>query len=693
MLMFKDLLIELLCEELPARFIPLLENSLQEQLLKWLAEQRITYGEFTLFSTPRRVAILVSNVADCQGESIELVRGPALKAAQQDGVWTKAGQAFAAKVGCTADDLIIKSYKERSYVYANVRQASKSTRELLTQGIPTILSSIHLAHVMHWGEEEQGFVRPVRGLIVLYGGEVVKTKWAGVTARRSTIGHRFLSTKEIVLEHPSHYCKQLKEQYVIPSATERRRIVLEQLAAAEKEHNFTIPCDEELLNEVVNLVEYPTVLMGSFEPEYLALPKDVLVTFMRAHQRYFHVEDNDGHLLPKFLFVSNGGCPERVVEGNECVLRARVRDAAFFYNEDKKVSITQRKQMLNQIVFQDGLGSLADKCKRLVKVCSAVGKHFGLTLEEQEYLLQAAESCKFARSTLLVGEFTELESKLSAVYAEHAGLHPLVAKIIFDHYCPETPTAQLPSTELGAILAVVDRCDTLAANFGIGYRPTGSLDPYALRRAGGALVRVLTNTNWTSKQIAFLMEQVLLTLEEAGLLQVDRQAVTAELYDFLALRFKKLLGSEDIPLDVAEAVLAAGIDFSSMALAKARILAEQKKEASFIRNCQAFVRVTNLAKESMVEGVVQEELLSLVFEKELYQQLCAAQVEFLAKQEELAAEEMYAALGRLAPFIEAFFDNVLVKVEEQVVQDNRLALLAEIAKLCHAYAEFKLLSF
>ncbi|MBA4542623.1 glycine--tRNA ligase subunit beta [Thermoactinomyces daqus] len=689
----RDLLVEIGCEEIPARFVGDAVRQLGQKLADWLNEQRISYETYHTYATPRRLAVHVHGVAERQADLYEEVKGPAERIAKTpDGSWSKAAEGFARKQGVAVDDLVFKEIKGENYVFAKVHHEGADTVRQLQEGLPEVLQALHFPKTMRW-QGRTRFIRPVRWLVCLFDDAVVPVEWAGLTAGRKTRGHRFLG-HEIEITHAAEYVNALKQQYVLVDATERRELILQQLRQLQEQRGWVIPVDPGLLEEVTYLVEYPTALYGTFNEEFLTLPKEVLITTMREHQRYFPVEDADGHLLPYFVTVRNGDDRylQTVVKGNEKVLRARLADARFFYEEDLKQPIGQAVAKLEQIVYQENLGSVGDRIRRMANLASAIGERLNLEQKELQQLSRAAQIAKFDLATQMVGEFPELEGFMGRTYARKAGEEEAVAEAIFEHHLPRFASDKLPQTKIGGILALADKLDAICSSFGIGIQPTGSQDPYGLRRKAAGIVQILLSPAYRSLSLDELLELSLEQLEQAGLLKQDRAGVKKDLTEFFSLRIKTVLQEEGIRYDVIDAVIASGISHPAEVLEKAGVLMDQLSRESFKQEVEGFTRVANLAakadgaelnKEALTEPA--EQALLRAFEE------AEALWERAAEQKDPAA--LYSALAHMVPEIHRFFDEIMVMVDDPAVRFNRLALLAGIMRLTRRFASFEYLVF
>ncbi|MBA4493165.1 glycine--tRNA ligase subunit beta [Paenactinomyces guangxiensis] len=690
----QDLLIEIGCEEIPARFVEGAVEQLGEKLSEWLTSRRISFDAYQTYATPRRLAVLVSSVAERQEDINEEVKGPAARIAQTpDAGWSKAAEGFARKQGVSVEQLQLKEFKGETYVFAQVHHPGEKTVNELSRGLSEVFQGLHFPKTMRWGSNRTRFIRPVRWLVCLFGAETIPVQWAGIQAGNLTRGHRFLGT-EIAISSPDQYVEQLREQYVIADIKERRDLVLSQLRQLEEKNNWQIPVDPALLKEVVHLVEYPTVLSGSFNEEFLSLPKAVLITTMKEHQRYFPVETKEGTLLPFFVTVRNGNDQELelVARGNEKVLRARLADARFFYEEDLKLSIETAVAKLDQIVYQEELGSMGDRVRRIQAIALKLGQQLQLNPQEMKLLERGARICKFDLSTQMVGEFPELEGWMGRDYARHAGEPDLVAEAVYQHHLPRSAGDELPQTTIGVLISLADKIDTIASSFGIGIQPTGSQDPYGLRRRAAGIVQILLQDKWSSVSLENLWQLALNQLEKAALLKVEKDEAERDLFRFFANRLKAVLQEENIRYDVIDAVLAAGINAPSFVLKKARVLMDQVDREMFKHEVEGFTRAANLAAKAGDVELYKPALIQPA-ERALVRALDEATSQLNTAQINEDPLGMYHAIARMVPQIHHFFDEVMVMVEDRQVRNNRLALLKEITRLVKQFAAFELIVF
>ncbi|MFD1412798.1 glycine--tRNA ligase subunit beta [Oceanobacillus jeddahense] len=683
--MAQDVLIEIGLEELPARFIDDAEAQMLDKTIKWLDDQRISYSSAVSFSTPRRLAVLIKEAADNQTSIEEEAKGPALKIAKDDqGNWTKAAEGFTRGQGKTTDDIYIKEVKGTSYIYVKKYIEGKTVQSLLPE-FKDIIESITFGKNMRWSNETLRYARPIRWLVALYGNEVIPFEIAHVKTSNFTYGHRFLSGK-LTIEEPKQYEQLLSDHYVIANAKKREAIIVEQLEALQEKNGFHIPVEKELLSEVKNLVEYPTAFVGSFAPSFLELPNEVLITSMAEHQRYFPVK-RDGELLPQFVGVRNGDAYEleTVIRGNEKVLRARLADAEFFFEEDKKLSIDFFQEKLTRVVFQEKLGTYAEKVNRVKKIAHHLAKELQLT--EIKEIVRAAEISKFDLMTNMVNEFTELQGVMGEKYATFFGETKEVSQAIREHYLPKQSHGELPATTVGAVLSIADKLDTIAGCISVGLIPSGSQDPYGLRRQAMGILRILKDQHW-DLTVESLIEYTLTVLQDSGL--VVNASAKDELQAFFASRAEYLMREEDIETDIIHAVVDNQLGIFHFAVDKAHVLSVKKADAQFKSSQEALVRVLNL--EDKVEDKnheISSSLFQTESEKALYnavESVKSSYIEYLEAQNSKAALNLLANLG---DDIHAFFDHNMIMDDNEEVRKNRLSMIHELSVLILKYADLR----
>ena len=671
--MTKNLLVELGLEELPAYVVTPSEKQLGEKMAAFLGENRLSYESIQTFSTPRRLAVRVLGLADQQTDLTEDFKGPSKKIAlDADGNFSKAAQGFVRGKGLTVDDIEFREVKGEEYVYVTKHEAGKSAKEVLA-GIPEVLASLTFPVSMHWANNSFEYIRPVHTLIVLLGDEALELDFLGIKSGRVSRGHRFLG-HEVEITNADSYEEDLRTVYVIADSKERENMIREQIKAIEAEQGVQVQIEEGLLNEVLNLVEYPTTFMGGFDTKYLDVPEDVLVTSMETHQRYFVVRDLDGRLKPNFISVRNGNAEhlENVVRGNEKVLVARLEDGEFFWREDQKLKIEDLVAKLANVTFHEKIGSLSEHMARAGVIAASLAEKAGLTAEEKAAVARAAEIYKFDLLTGMVGEFDELQGIMGEKYALLAGEDEAVATAIREHYLPDSADGALPE-----ILALADKLDTLLSFFSVGLIPSGSNDPYALRRATQGIVRILDAFGWHIPMDELIDSLYGLSFDS---LSYDNQA---EVIRFIKARVDKMMGST--PKDIKEAVLSGSNFVVADMLEAAEALSEAAKTDGYKAAVESLSRAFNLAEKADTSVAVDASLFENDQEKALAQ--AAESLELTG-----SASDKLAQLFVLSPVIDAFFDNTMVMADDVAVKNNRLALLSALVAKAKTVAAFNQLN-
>ncbi|GGG80772.1 glycine--tRNA ligase subunit beta [Edaphobacter dinghuensis] len=691
-----EFLFEIGLEEIPARMIASAEAELQQRVVAMLERERLVSAGVASksFATPRRLAVWVAEVAERQQDITEELVGPSVKVAFKDGVPTPAAEAFAKKAGVAVSSLKTVTTPKGEYIAASSTKQGLDAADVIVSELPKELAAIYWAKNMYWrpGRPER-FVRPVRWMAALLGAKPVKVSFGGYEAGSVTYGHRVLFGDEpIALKLPGEYEQTLEKSFVVADVAVRRHKIRKALDAVTRtvaEARWRE--DEDLVETVTQLTEWPSVIMGSFETEYLALPEEVLVTVMRDHQKYFAVEDKAGKLAPHFLAVLNTEADEAglavIRHGNERVLRARFNDARFFWEFDQRVSLADRVELLKNVTFQKDLGSYAAKTARVRKLASNLA---GLVLQRKCELNPVAldEAVSLAKTDLtseLVKEFTELQGIVGGLYARAQGLSAAAADAIYDQYKPVSMEDSVPRTVEGAVLAMADKADTIAGMFGLGMEPTGSKDPFALRRAANGIVKVLAETT---------VALPLTLTEVAAAACGQNEALTGKVRGFLAERLEFYLReARGQAYDVVKAVLAAGADDVRDAVARAEAVTAVRGSDDFAAVSAAFRRMKNIlaqaAEKSIAPGAhVEDALLAEASEKALAQRSS----ELAARVASLRAEKNYKAalesIATLRPQVDAFFDGVMVMVPEPEVRANRLALLTQVLGDFSGIADF-----
>ncbi|MDO3409178.1 glycine--tRNA ligase subunit beta [Saccharibacillus sp. CPCC 101409] len=692
--MAKDLLLEIGLEEVPARFLRAAMNQLREKTEKWLDASRLGYEQVEAYATPRRLAVLARGVAEKQSDVSEEVKGPSRKIAQDaNGEWTKAALGFARSQGVEASDFTFREVGGVEYIYATKSLNGQEASALLPEGLKNIISSLTFPKNMRWGAYDFKFVRPIRWMVSLFGGDVVPFEITDVTTGRVTRGHRFLGG-EASIAQAGDYVEALRAQHVLVDVEERQTLILNQIRELAEAKNWNIAIKDDLLEEVLFLVETPTALFGTFEESFLNIPQDVLITSMREHQRYFPVLDAEGKLLPFFVTVRNGDdrSLDFIAKGNEKVLRARLSDAKFFYEEDQKLQIKDALSKLENVVFHEELGSTGDKVRRIRQTADRIASLLGVNAETAQDIGRTADICKFDLVTQMVYEFPELQGVMGEDYARKAGEKEAVARAVFEHYQPRFAGESVPASIVGSVVSLADKTDAIVGFFGIGIVPTGSQDPYALRRQAAGIVQILLDHD-LDLTLDQLFELSLSVHEQAGNLKRSADEVRKDLESFFELRVKKLL-SETLRYDVVDAVIAAGAGDISAVVTRGKTLMNAVLHVEdFKTTVESFTRTGNLA--SKADGrEVKPELFEGEAERELYRawELLHGQRAARDYAEEegytTAAEAELTALSALKQPITTFFDRVMVMAEDEDVRANRLALLAALDRELKTFADF-----
>ena len=666
--MAKDLLFEIGAEEIPAGFMPNILGQLKQLAETKLNDAHLPFESIATYGTPRRLAIIVKGLADASAEISERHKGPSASIAYDaDGNATKAAIGFARGKGLDVADLVV----EDGYIYAETKTAGVPAKDIVTDMLPQLITGLNFPKSMHWGNLDAKFVRPVRWLVALLDEEVIPVEFATVKSGNVTRGHRFLGADEITIKNAASYVETLKENFVMVDQDARRELISKQLHDMAASKNAAIVWDDDLLEEINYLVEWPTALCGGFEESYLALPDAAIITPMKDHQRYFPLVGQDGKLLPMFLTVRNGSdhSIEVVQAGNERVLRARLDDAKFFFNEDRKKPLIDRQDGLTKIVFQEGLGNLADKTERLLKLGRVFGEECGLHEDAAVVLERATELAKTDLTTGMVTEFTELQGVMGKEYALLDGESPEVAEAIFEQYLPRFAGDVLPQTEAGKVLSIIDKVDNIVATFSRGLIPTGSQDPYALRRQTIGILNILLGSEWNiSLRPIFKASMELLNVA------ADKQEeLLNQVEEFFTLRLKNIFLDREVPHHVIDLLLSN----NELSVADAEglvnaLLANRIDEN--VELVQAYTRMYNLVKDVEYTGV-NSDLLKEDAEKALFEAASKASEASLAAWEAGDYAAVVAVPATLVPTINQFFEDVMVMDKDEAIKANRLQLV------------------
>ena len=666
--MAKDLLFEIGAEEIPAGFMPNILGQLKQLAETKLNDAHLPFESIATYGTPRRLALIVKGLADTSAEISERHKGPSASIAYDaDGNATKAAIGFARGKGLDVADLVV----EDGYIYAETKTAGVPVKDIVTDMLPQLITGLNFPKSMHWGNLDAKFVRPVRWLVALLDEEVIPVEFATVKSGNVTRGHRFLGADEIIIKNAASYVDTLKENFVMVDQDARRELISKQLHDMAASKNASIVWDDDLLEEINYLVEWPTALCGGFEESYLALPDAAIITPMKDHQRYFPLVGQDGKLLPMFLTVRNGSdhSIEVVQAGNERVLRARLDDAKFFFNEDRKKPLIDRQDGLTKIVFQEGLGNLADKTERLLKLGRVFGEECGLHEDAAVVLERATELAKTDLTTGMVTEFTELQGVMGKEYALLDGESPEVAEAIFEQYLPRFAGDVLPQTEAGKVLSIIDKVDNIVATFSRGLIPTGSQDPYALRRQTIGILNILLNSEWNISLRPIIVESMNLLNVPA-----DKQdELLGQVEEFITLRLKNIFLDREVPHHVIDLLLSN----NELSVADAEGLVKALLANRIDENVelvQAFTRMYNLVKDVTYTGV-DKSLLKEDAERALYEMATKASEASIDAWDKNDYDAVVAVPATLVPGINKFFEDVMVMDKDEAIKANRLQLV------------------
>jgi glycyl-tRNA synthetase beta chain len=679
----RDLLLEIGLEEMPARFVTNSMNQLSDKVQAWLMEKKISFENIKAFSSPRRLAVLVEGVNEAQEDINEEAKGPARKIAlTEDGEWSKAAIGFCRGQGASVEDIFFKEINGIEYVHVKKFIKGQETFALLPE-LQNIITAMTFPKNMRWADKELRFVRPIKWIIALFGQEIIPFQITNVETNNWTLGHRFLGGK-IEITEPKQYEEAMLGQYVIVNSEERKSAILSQLKRLEEENNWMIPIDEDLLEEVTNLVEYPTALFGRFEEEFLEIPEEVLITSMKEHQRYFPVKSSGGKLLPYFVTVRNGGHEhiDKVAKGNEKVLRARLSDAAFFYKEDQKTPIEASLSKLTSIVYHEEIGTLAEKVNRVRTLTNQIAEHLNFKSDDKSFADRAAEICKFDLVSNMVYEFPELQGFMGEKYALQKGENQAVAKAINEHYMPRNADDLTPASNAGAALSIAEKMDTIASCFAIGIIPSGSQDPYALRRQATGIVQTLLNKEWAIS-LEWIINASLQQIEEAGIAKKALKEIGKEIIAFFKLRIKHILQEKHVRYDLIEAVLGNAIGTLPALVKKAEVLEASKEDGGFKESIEALSRVLNIASKAEKIGETDKSLFENEFETLLYKKFMNVREQL---NKEISEDEKFELLVSMKPEIDQYFEHTMVMAENLEIRENRLKLMANLADIIKDFA-------
>ena len=686
----RTLAFEIGTEEIPAFDLAGAVKQLSTMVPSLLDDAAIPHGAVKIFSSPRRLIVIAEEIPEATEEKNEVFKGPSAKIAfDAEGNPTKAAQGFARGKGIDPSSLVV----EDGYVYARTHTPSVNVASLLSSVLNKIIHGLSWPRSQRWGVQSEYFTRPVRWIVALFGNEVIDFTFAGLVAGRTTYGHRFLAPGPFEVADADSLVDVVRSASVIPSEAEREQVIREGVAKAEAETGFTAVLHPKTLVEVINLAEYPTVLVGTFDEEFLKVPEEIIVDAMLVHQRYFPLYDKDGKLTNRFIVVSNGdpACAETIVDGNERVVRARLYDAKFFYDEDLKQPLESYVDHLGEVVFQEKLGTMLDKTNRIQRLADHLAEDAGLAGQDLSDVERAARLCKADLVTSAVVEFTSVQGVMGSYYAAASGETAQVAQAIEQHYRPRFAGDEAPDTVVGKIVAIADKLDTVCGLFAVGQGPTGSSDPFALRRSAIGIVAMLSGKDAVEVSLVAAIDAALASYAQQGI-EFDTDAVRRDVIEFFITRTKVMMRDAGNSIDAIDAVLSAGIQEPVELINRVSALEAARSEQPevFEDLATAYARANNLC-DSKLGTEVNEGLLSEV-EQALVRAVCQAESNVASALENNNYAAALSELAALRKPIDLFFENTMVMDEDQTLRENRLRLLNSFVAVFANVADFALLS-
>lgn len=686
----RTLAFEIGTEEIPAFDLAGAVKQLTTMVPSLLDDAAIPHGAVKIFSSPRRLIVIAEEIPEATEEKNEVFKGPSAKIAfDAEGNPTKAAQGFARGKGVDPSSLVV----EDGYVYARTHTPSVNVASLLSSVLNKIIHGLSWPRSQRWGVQSEYFTRPVRWIVALFGNEVIDFTFAGLVAGRTTYGHRFLAPGPFEVADADSLVDVVRSASVIPSEAEREQVIREGVAKAEAETGFTAVLHPKTLVEVINLAEYPTVLVGTFDEEFLKVPEEIIVDAMLVHQRYFPLYDKDGKLTNRFIVVSNGdpACAETIVDGNERVVRARLYDAKFFYDEDLKQPLESYVDHLGEVVFQEKLGTMLDKTNRIQRLADHLAEDAGLAGQDLSDVERAARLCKADLVTSAVVEFTSVQGVMGSYYAAASGETAQVAQAIEQHYRPRFAGDEAPDTVVGKIVAIADKLDTVCGLFAVGQGPTGSSDPFALRRSAIGIVAMLSGKDAVEVSLVAAIDAALASYAQQGI-EFDTDAVRRDVIEFFITRTKVMMRDAGNSIDAIDAVLSAGIQEPVELINRVSALEAARSEEPevFEDLATAYARANNLC-DSKLGTEVNEGLLSEV-EQALVRVVGQAESNVASALENNNYAAALSELAALRKPIDLFFENTMVMDEDQTLRENRLRLLNSFVAVFANVADFALLS-
>lgn len=685
--MTKSLLLEIGLEELPAQYVRTSSEQLATRVEDFFKQENLSFESVEAFATPRRLAVRVNGLEEEQEDRVEIFKGPSLAIAQKDGAWTKAAEGFVRGKGLTTDDIYVETIKDVEYIHVKQLLQGKSTKEVVKK-LSSVITDMKFPVTMRWADHTFEYLRPIHWIVALYGEEVIEEiQVLDVKAGRVSRGHRFLG-KDTEIATPEQYEQALAEQFVIVNQDERKALVRKQIEELAAKNAWIVPIDEELLEEVSSILEYPTAFAGTFDEKYLVVPEPVLVTSMKEHQRYFVVYNAQGELQPYFISARNGNdyMIENVAKGNQKVLTARLEDALFFYEEDKKVPMTAFLKKLETLNFHAKIGSMTEKMNRVQLLVGRIANELNLDAKDVETAQRAAEIYKFDLVTNMVGEFPELQGIMGEIYAKNYGETPEVARAIREHYMPISADGELPSSVPGALLAIADKLDTFLSFTAAGMLPTGSNDPYALRRQVMGLVQIVEAFDWHLEIEEFA--KLLLGLDYVEFLEDKKEDVQAFVLGFIRERLAQRMTTVTKRHDIIEAVLNSNSKSVPEQMKAVAVLEKEVSKAAIKDITEALNRVINISSKGFAEARHSSEYSLDKVETESERQLVESIATLRKDFENYSAQEKFSAFASITPKIHEFFNENMVMVDNEEIRTNRLRFLRELALMILEFVDF-----
>ncbi|RLC13939.1 MAG: glycine--tRNA ligase subunit beta [Deltaproteobacteria bacterium] len=686
------LLLEIGTEEIPAGYIRPALKTLSASLLKKLTDARIGHGEAKIFGTPKRLAVAIADVSDKQESLAEEVLGPPEKVGfDEQGKSTVAAEKFAEKIGVPVDQLGIRETKKGRYLCAERKEEGIATTAFLSGILPDVIRSVPFPKTMKWADYHLQFARPVQSVIAILGSEVIPFALENIRSGNTTVGHRFMSPDTVTIANPDDYVEVLRAANVLADMEERKKLIEKEITKAADEAGGKVLQDDELVDIVNNLVEYPFPVIGRFDEEFLEVPDEVLITAMREHQKYFSIVDGDGKLMSCFIAVNNTRAKDMdlVATGHGRVIRARLADAQFFYRSDLKATFDAWVEKLNGVLFQAKLGSMHEKVLRVQQVGEFLADASGQSAIRDQ-VSRASWLCKADLVSQVVVEFPKLQGVMGRVYASVKGEHEDVASAIEEHYRPTRSGGKLPRTTTGALLAISDKIDSVCGCFSVGLAPTGASDPYALRRQGIGVVQIMLDKGFSFSLKGMIEKSLTLFGKD------DVQETTEAVYTFLQNRMSHLLAEEGFSKDVIAAIVDVSVDHVPHVWNRVRALEKLKAEPDFEPLAVAFKRVVNIIRKSGDAGEIAAAVDESLFEDKSESALCAAyqdvKKKVSANLDQGLFDQALLDIASLKNTVDAFFDRVMVMADDANVRNNRLGLLKHIADLFATFADFSKIS-